>query len=699
MFQSRIRTLRHLALFAALSFGGVAGCGDDPSGVKTPVATILLTGTPSSALRVGATAQLAATALSSSGAAVSGAPVSWKSSDNAVVEVSSGGLVTARAAGRATVTATSGSGTAKADILVVAPLTISLSGGTAALADSSVVITLPTSTRTGSATFLVGPAPAPPTDTRFVPGTIFQIVADSGSTTQVPGATLTLRYDPTRLPAGAGAGSLQIYRASGSEWAVLRGSSSNPQKNTVHGAFSSVGIYGVRSTPVDRALLSGAQLDGALYTGQTTQFRAVAVTVHGDTLASRTATWSSSAQNVATVDAQGNITAVAAGTTVISATMEGVTATTQLQVLARPLSSWPNQTDWRTYRGNNQRTGYVDATLDPVRFTRRWEATLSGGGLNEPATGDGNVYVSSNSYFGGQSLWTLDAATGTVRWTRAFGGIHSVNGPATGNGRVYVSTGGHQDSFLWSFDATDGTVKFRSAYGNQWSRWQAPAVTSDIVFLGGGYYGGMSAFNALDGTVLWRRSLPQEDQWTPATDGKTAYAFSGNGLLALDGPTGTETVNAPDHGLPSSGTPVLGGGNDVYSIGGERLLAVDLARDVVSWSHSGRYQGVPALDGTNVYAVINGQVEARSRASGAAVWTWVPQAGLGATGSVIVTRNLLFVRLVSTAQGSAGRVVALDLATRRVVWSYDADGEIALGGGLLLITTRTGAKLTAIAVL
>lgn len=701
MLQSRARTWRHLALVTVLSLGVVTGCGDDPSGPRTPVATVVVTGAPTGALRVGATVQLVATTLSSTGAAVSGAPVSWKSSDEAVVQVSSGGLVTARAAGRATVTAASGSGTTTAEIVVVAPLTISLSGGTAALPDSSVVITLPESTRTGSVTFLVGPAPAPQADDRFVPGTIFQIAADSGSTFNVRGATLALRYNATRLPAGAGAGSLQIYRASGAEWTVLRGSSSDPQKSTVHGALPSVGTYAVRSTPIDRAVLSGTHLDGALYTGQTTQFRAVAVTVHSDTLPGRTATWSSSAQNVVTVDAQGTVTAVAAGTAIISATVEGATATTQLQVLARPVASWPTQGDWTTFRGNNQRTGYVDATLDPLRFTRRWEATLApGGALNEPATGNGNVYVSSNSYFGGQSLWALDAATGTVRWTRAFGSIHSVNGPATGNGRVYVSTGGHQDSFLWSFDATDGTVKFRSAYGNQWSRWRAPAVTSDIVFLGGGYYGGMSAFHASEGTLLWRRDLPQEDEWTPATDGKMAYAFSHNGLLALDGPTGGATVKAPGQSLPRSGTPVLGGGNDVYSISGGRMLAIDLARDVVSWSHSGQYQGVPVLDGTNVHAIVNGQVEARSRASGALAWTWVPQAGMAASGSVIVTRNLLFVRLVPAGHASTGgRVVALDLATRRVVWSYDADGEMALGGGLLVITSRSAAKVTALAVL
>ena len=691
------------ALLPAIALVGLA-CGDETGPIEpdVPVATLVLAGAPDEALRVGETVQLAATALSETGSTISGADVSWSSSDRDVATVSRGGLVTAVGAGRATVTASSGTGVATAEILVVAALTLGPSGGTVSLPDGSLSLTVPSGMLPATVTFLVGPAPASLATPGMVPGSIFEISSETpqGYFT----GNLTLRYDPAQLPAGTTEAGLQLYVRTQSGWRAVHRSASNPANNTVTGPISAIGTYAIRFTPVDRVALTGAQVDGALYVGQSTRFGAVPLSATGDTLANRTATWTTSAAAIATVDAEGTVRAIGVGTATITATSEGTSATTQVVVLSRPVASWPTAIDWTTFRGNNRRTGYLDVTLDPVSFARRWEVTVtSTSTLNEPATGDGNVYVSTNAYFGGQAIYALNTASGVTRWTRAFGDIHSVNGPATGNGRVYVSTGGHQDSFLWSFDAADGTVRFRSAYGNQWSRWQAPAVTSDVVFLGGGYYGGMVAYDALAGTQLWRRDLPQEDGWTPSTiDGK-AYAFgyesSRLGLLMLDARTGAATIAAPDLGLPTSGTPVIGSSTEVFAIRGSRLLAIDVARNVIAWSLSGQYQGVPALDDANVYAVVNGQVEARLRTTGALVWTWVPQPGSIATGSVIVTRNILFVRLIPSGYSTTGgRVAALDLATRRIVWSYEADGEIALGDGLLLVTRRTGGMLTAIAV-
>jgi hypothetical protein len=698
------RAPRRVVLLTALAVG-VAACDSGPSDPDVPpVATLVVAGTPSEALRAGETVQLMASTLSSSGSVINGAPVVWKSSDETVAMVSSSGLVTARAAGQVTVTATSGGGSASVEISVVAPLSIDLSGGTFTVPDGRLSLSIPSGFGSGTTTLLVGPGASSLADDLVVPGTIFQVIAAPTPNWQISGSTLTMRYDPARLPAASTAGGLQLYTWTGSGWAVVRGSASDPARSVVSGTYFGPATFAVRVTPVARVALTGAQLDGALYVGQTTTLHAAPVTSVGDTLIGHTTTWSSSVTSVASVNAQGAVTAVGIGTTTITATIAGVSVSTQLQVLDRPVASWPAGAEWSTFRGNNRRTGHVDATLDPVTFTRRWEVTLSATGLlNEPATGDGNVYVSSSAYFSSQALWALDAATGTIRWTRAFGGINSVNGPATGNGRVYVSTGGHNDSFLWSLDATDGTVRFRSPYGNQWSRWFAPAVTEDIVFLGGGYYGGVSAFDALEGMVLWRRDLPQQDGWTPAADAGRVYLFGYEGarlgLLSMDGRSGAATLELPELGLPPAGTPVLGGGDDVYAIGGGRLLAMDLAHDVLAWERPGAYQGVPALDAANVYAVVDGQVEARRRLDGALVWTWVPQPELAATGSVIVTRNLLFVRLAPSGPTTkVNQVVALDLATRKVVWGYDAGGEIALGSGLLLITDHDLARVTAIAV-
>src|SRR6266542_2822517 len=72
-----------------------------------PVASVAVS-PPTASIQVGQTAQLTATPKDASGNALSGRVVNWTSSNNSVATVSSsGGLVTGKAAGAATITATS----------------------------------------------------------------------------------------------------------------------------------------------------------------------------------------------------------------------------------------------------------------------------------------------------------------------------------------------------------------------------------------------------------------------------------------------------------------------------------------------------------------------------------------------------------------------------------------------------------------
>ncbi|HEX5439035.1 MAG TPA: Ig-like domain-containing protein [Gemmatimonadaceae bacterium] len=66
--------------------------------------------------------------------------------------------------------------------------------------------------------------------------------------------------------------------------------------------------------------------------GGTVQFTAATLDKDGNTLTGRTVKWTSSDQNVATVDTTGLVTAVASGSATISATAEGVDGTAQVTV-------------------------------------------------------------------------------------------------------------------------------------------------------------------------------------------------------------------------------------------------------------------------------------------------------------------------------------------------------------------------------
>src|SRR5207249_6025393 len=85
-----------------------------------PVASVTVAPT-SKTLRIGTTAQLAATTKDSAGNVLTGRSIAWSSSAPAVATVSASGLVTAVAVGSATITATSEgkSGTSAITVTVV----------------------------------------------------------------------------------------------------------------------------------------------------------------------------------------------------------------------------------------------------------------------------------------------------------------------------------------------------------------------------------------------------------------------------------------------------------------------------------------------------------------------------------------------------------------------------------------------------
>jgi glucose/arabinose dehydrogenase len=103
---------RHPGLFALVPvlLSVLDGCGGDSDGggvqPPNPVATVTVTG-PGTAVQVGQTLQLTATAKDAGGATVSGATFTWASADQNIATVNSAGLVTGVAEGQTQITATS----------------------------------------------------------------------------------------------------------------------------------------------------------------------------------------------------------------------------------------------------------------------------------------------------------------------------------------------------------------------------------------------------------------------------------------------------------------------------------------------------------------------------------------------------------------------------------------------------------------
>ncbi len=687
--------------FVAASALSLMSCRDGTVTGPAGVASVVVTGVPVTPVVIGDSFQLVATAINATGGIVSNQAFTWRTSDAAVAVVSTSGMVRAIGAGPVTITASTGGKEGSAALRAWGGGPVGTAGATLTMGSGSntVTLTIPPFAVPQTVIVLLAPASTAPPSSRLVAGTPIELGPDGLQFSRA--VTMTLGYGADKVPPGTGEVSLQLYFASGSSWALVPGSTVDAAARTVSGGIWRSGTYAVVSTAVGRLEVGGGYENGALYVGQSGQLTVTAYDADNNVLSGREITWSSSDPARVQVDGTGKITAMSAGSATIRATSEGTSDSTTMTSLARPVADWSNVTEWVTYQGNLSHTGYVDVTVDPVAFAEAWTVTIENAvALNPVTAGNGSVFVSTNSYFGTQSLRSVNAQTGAVRWTKTFtsatyGSVHGVHPPAYGNGSVYVTTSGHEDSFLWSFDALSGAQGLKSPYGNQWSRYKAPVVFNGAVYMAGGYYDGMYAFNATTGATLWFRQLPQVNEWSPAVkDGRVyAYGFVNDyysvGVSVFDATSGDTIWTLKDDRLLAGGTPVLGGSNELITVRGDRLVSVNLGTKQVQWERSGSFSGTAAVGNGTIYVISGQDLQARSESDGTLQWSWTPPEG-SPTGEIVVTRNVVFV-------STSTRTYGVDIAARRQGWSFTAGGNLALSAqGYLFIAQQNG-DLTAIA--
>lgn len=94
-----------------------------------------------------------------------------------------------------------------------------------------------------------------------------------------------------------------------------------------------------------------------------------------------------------------------------------ITVLPQPVVTAKPTTAPVISTDWTTYHGNNQRTGFIASTPNPQRLRSLWSKPLDGSVYAEPLVVGTHVIVATE----GDSLYALDPSTGNVQWRTHFG--------------------------------------------------------------------------------------------------------------------------------------------------------------------------------------------------------------------------------------------------------------------------------------
>ncbi len=255
--QTRLSTAIVLLALAACGGGGTSPSPTPPPApppppppAPAPVATVTVT--PNTANLVPQQTQaLSAATLDAAGNTLSGRTVTWSTSAAAIATVSQAGLVTAAGGGTATITATSEGKTGNATISVADGGFVGTGGSTVDAAGGAVKIVIPPGAVSGPLAITVTPNASPPalpalpalSTTAFLVGGTTYNLGPEGTTFSAP-ITVTIKYDPAKLPAWVGPGDLMLLHHNGTQWEKLPNLVVDPVAHTLTATATSFSPYG-----------------------------------------------------------------------------------------------------------------------------------------------------------------------------------------------------------------------------------------------------------------------------------------------------------------------------------------------------------------------------------------------------------------------------------------------------------------------
>lgn len=289
---------------------------------------------------------------------------------------------------------------------------------------------------------------------------------------------------------------------------------------------------------------------------------------------------------------------------------------------------------------------YAVSASDGVQ---RWKFATGARITSSPAVVGGMVYI--NSYDG--NVYAIDAATGKQRWVFATLGerrfiaphlngalpLHEpmpdpwdfyLSSPAVSQNTVYVGSGDHN---VYALDAGTGRLRWKFRTGNVVH--SSPAVANGTVYVGSwdAYF---YALDSSNGTLRWKYKTGEDHeiynhvgiQSSPAVvDGVVYFGSRDAHVYALDATTGTRKWQfATVGGAWASSSPAVAKGVVYFGEGS-----------------SGLYRGLDARTGAAVFT-LEGVVAPFS--------------------SPAIAGDMLYVG------DFAGKVSALDLATRTFAWTF-----------------------------
>ncbi|MDZ4863447.1 MAG: Ig-like domain-containing protein [Gemmatimonadota bacterium] len=285
-----------------------------------PAASVVIDGMPA-ALAAGASATLHAVVKDAKGHVLTGRDVAWTTSAGEILAVSAAGVISAKGAGQAIITATVEGQKAQASLTISVPPPVAPEVPTevmpkAVVPVATVVVPPPVATRRDAEV-------APPPPSAAAP----PVVASPRAAPRSTAAPTS-----TAVPAPAAGGKGKLIGAVVGLAVIAAVAFAMMNRGSPDVVIPAAPIAPAPPAPVAQVAINGAA--EALAVGRTEQLSVVLRDAAGQELNSRSVTWTSSDPSVAVVSAVGAVTGRKAGSVTITASSEGQSATAPLSVEA-----------------------------------------------------------------------------------------------------------------------------------------------------------------------------------------------------------------------------------------------------------------------------------------------------------------------------------------------------------------------------
>ena len=362
--------------------------------------------------------------------------------------------------------------------------------------------------------------------------------------------------------------------------------------------------------------------------------------------------------------------------------------------------------DYPAYRHDAHSTWYnpgLFAASDALALSPAWTFSAGSSTFAEPILAGGAVYYTTAGVKGG-SIYSLNAATGAVRWVRKLNGsvTDSCNGtqvtpgiqgaPTVMNGVVYI---GSPDGGLYALDANTGATLWRAAIADPTKG--EVMIDSPVVSLAlGRVFIGTSA---VDEACLKAPKIASVDLATgvPLVRGYLPPGHVGSSIWS------SLTIDEPANKVfATTGNSPTGPSGDALSqafiaFDAATLSVVDFWQNPNHLSTDSDFGASPTLfeasDGTQLAAAgsKDGWLYVLNRANLAhgPVWQYQlallggPTADRGSLVAPSFAEGVLYGAGGKTPQGEIGSIVAFDPGTGAVLWKHVTPGYVLPGMPIL----------------